>query len=248
LTLSSFFIEFRLRGFARQYAVWVEERIHQEAGRLGIKHKRAKKFVSHITLFAPAKTRNLKHVIHEVKNVCSRYTLVPFRIGGFGRFLNTDANWLYIGVLPSPELETLRRDLSQALIKSDKIIHDTCEKYDLSLKYKFHSAVGKFDPKDRDKFEQILEFANNKCRLEDYKHHTATLFEKLANIVKKKFDKEQELTDTIYLYLLRVTVIAKRSHIYSEYDLMLKKLLSRREALSKDLQRKTIEKFSFLKK
>lgn len=239
---TSFFIEFRLRGFARQYAIWVEERIHREAKRLRLKHKRSKNFVSHITLFAPAKTKNLRTVTIQVEKTCRKYTLVPFKLGGFGGFLNNDANWLYISVLPSAELDQLRYEMSQNLLKSDRTILDTCKKYDLNLKYKFHSSLGKFDPTKKEKFEQLLVFANNKCRLEDFKEQKTSFFGKLVNVIKKHVFGEKSNSSNIYLHLLRVTVIGKGSRIYREYDLVLRKLLNRKEALSKYYQRKTIDK------
>jgi hypothetical protein len=248
LMLVSFFIEFRVQGFAKQYAKWVEEQIHQEAKRLRLKHKRGKKFVSHISLFGPAKVRYMRTVIGQVQNVCRKYILVPFKLGGFGVFLNTDANWLYISILPTPELEDLRSDLARSLIECDKAIHNTCKNYDLGTKYKFHTSVGQFDPSQKSKFNQIWEFANAKCSIEDFKKHRASFYEKVLNFMKKLFIKETRGADKINSHLLRITVLKKGNRIQAEYDLMLKKLLSRREALSRYWYNKSVEKFKVLKK
>jgi hypothetical protein len=245
--LTSFFIEFRLRGFARQYAIWVEERIHREAKRLRLKHKRSKKFVSHVTLFGPAKTKNIKKVQFEVKKTCSKYTLVPFRVSGFGQFQNSDANWLYLGVIPTSVLEELRYELAQNLLKSDRTIHETCTNIDHALTTKFHSSINKSDPQNKAKFKQLYEYANLKCSIEEFNKHKASIFEKVLNIVKKLFVKEERGIDTINLHLLRITVIGKGHKIQFEYDLILKRILNRRQALSRYWSKRTIGEFRNLK-
>jgi hypothetical protein len=65
--------------------------------------------------------------------------------------------------------------------------------------------------------------------------------------VQSKFNRiwsyiENKEEPNIDQYLLRITVIGVRGQIVCEYDLILKRLLSRREALSKRLFQKTINK------
>jgi|WetSurMetagenome_2_1015567.scaffolds.fasta_scaffold54229_2 2'-5' RNA ligase len=244
---TSFFVEFRLRGFARQYAIWVEERIHREARRLHLKHERKRKLVSHITLFGPAKTKNARRVMSEVANIGKRYTFVPFQLNGFGKFLNNDANWFYIKVLPTIKLERLRHELAEALSRSDKTIANTCQNSDKGDKFRFHSSIGKFDPKQKAKFEQLYEYANSKCTIEDFKKNRASLFRKILNGLQAIFVGKTKGIDSINLHLLRITVLGKRSRIQGEYDLILKKMLSRREALSKYWSKRTLNKFRNLK-
>jgi 2'-5' RNA ligase len=119
---SPFFIEFLVRGFTREYAKWVNMRIHREARRLGLRNLKERRFVSHISLFGPARTNILSQIIAEAERTCRKYTLVPFKIGGFDNFQNQDANWLYLDVQPSLELQKLRQELAQNLLKLENNI------------------------------------------------------------------------------------------------------------------------------
>jgi len=241
--MTHFFSEFRLQGYAKQYAKWVRARVHREARRLRIREAGGRRFVSHIALFGGARTNNLRRVIAEVERVGQKYTLVPFKVGGFDKFQNPDANWLYLDVDPSSDLEQLRYELAQNLLRSERMIYDTCETYDLKSKYKFHCSIGKYAPEANDKFEKLFEYAETKCSLEAFKQHKASVFGRLFNIIKKYILKEKEDDPHINLHLLRVTVLGRGSRIQSEYDLVLGRSLSRREALSRYWWRKTIEKF-----
>jgi len=243
---TAFLIEFRLQGFARRYAKWVEFRIHQEAKRLGIKELKERRLVSHITLFVRERPNRVKRVASEIERTCRKYTLVPFKIGGFDSFRNPDANWLYLDVEPSSELEKLRYELAQNLIRSERIISSTCKPYDHTSKYKFHSAIGKFDPRDKDKFEKLLNYATTKCSLENFRQHKDSIFNRLFNAITRHFFSVKGDYPLINLHLLRVTVLGRRSLIQAEYDLVLKKLLSRRQALSRYWTRRTIDAFKAL--
>lgn len=226
---TSFLIEFRLQGFAKQYAKWANARILREARRLRIRRLKSRRFVPHITLFGPARTNNLRHIIAGIERTCNKYTLVPFKVGGFDSFRNPDANWLYLDVEPSFDLEQLRYELAHNLIRSERIISSTCQSFDHNSKCKFHSAVGKFSPKDKYKFEKLLEFAETKCDLKAFRQHKTSIFQRLFNFIKSYvFRIEEDSYPNINLYLLRVTVLGRRSHIQCEYDLVIKKLLSRR--------------------
>ena len=241
--MTHFFIEFRTQGFAKQYAKWASARIHREARRLGLRKLKERRFVSHITLFGPARTDRLRRVMGEVEGIGRKYTLVPFKLGGFDKFQNPDANWLYLDVEPSPDLEQLRYELAQSLLRSERVIRDTCQPFDHKSKYKFHSAIIKCDPRYKDKFKKLFEYAETKCSLEIFKQHKASIFGKLLNNIKKYIFRVDEDDSGINLHLLRVTVLGRGSRIQSEYDLVLGRLLSRSEALSRYWWRKTIEKF-----
>ena len=220
---ASFFIEFRIQGFAKQYANWVNSRINHEARRLRIRKLKERRFVSHIALFGPARTNNLTRVIAEVERTCRNYTLVPFKIGGFDSFRNPDANWLYLDVEPSSELEQLRYELAQNLIGSERMVHDTCQSFDHGARCKFHSSVGKYAPRDKAKFERLVDFAETKCNLEAFRQYKASIFRRLFNVIKRYvFRIEEESNPNISLCLLRVTVLGRGSRIQCEYDLMLR--------------------------
>lgn len=87
------------------------------------------------------------------------------------------------------------------------------------------------------------------CQSQD--RHSSTKFKFHGTIAFKDIDnkfnriwayiKNREEPD-INQYLLRITVIGARGRIVCEYDLILKKLLNRREALSKRLFQKTMNK------
>jgi calcineurin-like phosphoesterase family protein len=184
----------------------------------------------------------MRRVIVEVEGTCRKYALVPFKIGGFHSFRNPDANWLCLDVEPSPELEQLRYELAQNLIRSEKLIHNTCQSFDRCRKFEFHYSVWKYIPRDKDKFERLVNFAETRCGLEAFKRYKAPLFQRLFNLIKKYiFRTGEEGNSNINLHLLRVTVLGRQSHIQGEYDLLLKKTFSRWEALNPYWYRKTIE-------
>ena len=152
----------------------------------------------------------------------------------FDSFQNPDANWLFLDTEPSSELEKLRYELAQNLIGSERIIHDTCQSFDHNSKCNFHSSIGKYNPRDKDKFERLLAFAETKCDLEAFRQHKVSIFHRLFNVIKRYiFRIEEDRNPNIRLYLLRITVLGRGSRIQCEYDLVLKKMLSRREALSR---------------
>ncbi len=239
----SFFIEFRTQGFARQYAKWVNARIDREAKRLRIRKLKEDRFISHISLFGGAQTNNLKRVTAEVERTCRKYTLVPFKIGGFDAFRNSDANWLFLDVEPSSQLEQLRYELAQDLIKSERMIYDTCQSHDLCSKCSFHSSVGKYDPRERDRFDRLVKFAETKCGLETFRQRRASIFDRLFDFIKGYiFRTKRNNNHNMRLYLLRVTILGRGGRIQGEYDLVLKKMLSREEALSRYWYRRSTDR------
>jgi calcineurin-like phosphoesterase family protein/2'-5' RNA ligase len=246
--MAHFLIEFRLHGYAKEYAGWTRARTLREARRLGIRRLREPRFVPHITLFGAAEAHNLRNVAREVERVGRKYTLVPFKLGiKRGEFQVEDANWLYLDIQPSPELEQFRYDLAQGLLARERVVYDTCPPYDRKPKYRFHCSIGKYDPRDSAKFEKLAEYAETKCSLETFKQRQISLLGKLINIIEKNIFKTEQEAPGISQHLLRVTVLGRRSRIQSEYDLVLGRTLSRRQALSKYWWRKTIEEFKELR-
>ncbi len=244
--LTAFFIELRLRGYARRYAYWARERVLREARRLGVKRLPQSRFVPHIALFGNAETSSMRNVINEMEMIGRKYTLVPFKLGvKRGEFQNQDANWLYLDVQPSPVLEQFRYELAHRLIKLETRISNTCQPYDHDYRFIFHCAIGKFDPGPRYKrpFEELCDFAETKCTLEAFRLHNTSFLGKLFKTIKKYlFRLEGENDPGINQHLLRVTVLG-RGRIQGEYDLVLKRLLNRREALNKSLWQETISKW-----
>jgi calcineurin-like phosphoesterase family protein/2'-5' RNA ligase len=239
--LTHFFIEFRLSGFAEEYARWVDARVYREARRLRIR-KLKHKFPPHITLFGEAKTHNLRGVIANVERVGRHHTLVPFKMGGFSYFPKPDEYWLYLDVDPSPELEQLRFELAQTFIRSEKLIANTCKEFDHSPKYSFHCSIIRCNPskdwKFKEKSEKLLEYARTKCTLENFRQHKASLLDKLVLIIKKYIFGAEEGDPNIHLHLLRIRISGKGG---GEYDLLLKKLLTGRKVWSRFWRRRSIE-------
>lgn len=247
--MTHFLIEFRLHGYAREYAKWARARTLREAGRLGVRRLKEPRFVPHITLFGPAETHNLRNVVREVERVGRKYTLVPFKLGiKRGEFQNEDVNWLYLDVQPSLELEQFRYGLAQSLLRLEMRIYDTCRPYDHNPKYKFHCSLGKYEPRHSGRIEKLAEYAETKCSFETFKQRHISLFGKLLNAIERHiFKAEERRNGGVSQNLLRVTVLGGDSRIQSEYDLLLGRMLSRREALSIYWWRRTIEEFKELR-
>jgi len=241
--MANFLIQFRIHGYAKEYAKWARARTLREAKKLRLRKLRQPRFVPHITLFGPAEAHNLGNVIREVEQIGRKYTLVPFKLGvKRGEFQQEDVNWLYLDVRPSPELEQLRHDLAQGVLRLEKRIYETCQPYDHKPKYQFHCSIGKYNPRDKGRFEKLCDYAEAKCSLEAFKQRRVSLFGRLLNIVKKYgFGTEAEDDPGISQHLLRVTVLGRGGRIQSEYDLVLGRTLSRRQALSRYWWRRTIE-------
>lgn len=201
--MEPFFIEFRLHGYAKEYA---RDIIYDVARKFKVKGVTKVKAVPHIALYGGSETNNIRRVVSAVEKIGRRYTLVPFRIKGFDYFDNKVNKVIFLDIDPSPMLIELRWELAQALAKIS-----SPKPWDIKRKFEFHSTIAF---KDIDsKFKRIWDYIKS---------------------------NEQP---NINQYLLRITIIGKHSKILYEYDLILKRLLNRREALSRHWWRKTIAKF-----
>jgi hypothetical protein len=191
--MNSFFVEFRLHGYAKTHAT----RVIWDVARKYHVHGMGRRPVPHFGLYPPESTRDISDVIRTVEKVGQHYTLVPFSMKGFECYESTGV--IYIDIEPSPVLEQL---------------HD-------ELTYELNSALRKTNPK--------------------YDLH-ATIFKGLGN----KFDsiwnyvRTQQQPD-IDQYLLRITVLGERRRIICEYDLVLKRVLNRQEALSQYWWKRTLD-------
>ena len=201
--MDNFLIEFRLHGYAKEYA---EDVVYSVAKKFRVKGVTRKRVVPHISLYGPGKADDIRKVVSAVKRVGQKYTLVPFKIKGFGYF-DKPHKVIYLDIGPSKELEALRWELSQELRKVS-----SCQSQDRhsSTKFRFHGTIA---------FKDI----DNK-------------FDRIWSYIKNREEPD------INQYLLRITVIGARGRIICEYDLVLKRLLNRREALSEFWWRKTIDR------
>ena len=201
--MAGFLVEFRLHGYAKDYA---KRLIWSVAKKFRVGGVTRKRVVPHISLYGTSKTDDIQKVVSAVEKVGRKYTLVPFRIKGFGVF-DKPHKVIYLDISPSKELEELRWELSQELRKVSSCRSQ--DRHSMS-KFEFHGTVA-FQDIDN-KFNQIWPYI-----------------------------KRREAPD-IKQYLLRITVIGARRRIVCEYDLVLKKLLNREQALSGYWWRKTINR------
>jgi len=195
--MAGFLVEFRLHGYAKEYA---KEVIYSVTREFGVKRVK----VPHITLYGPGRTYDIKKVISAVEKIGRKYKLVPFKIKGFS-FFDKPSKVIYLGINPSQELEELRWELSQALREVS-----TGKSKDSRRSFAFHTTIA---------FRDI-----------------DTKFNQIWSYLKSKEEPK------INQYLLRITILGARGKIVCEYDLVLRRLLSRREALSRKIWRKTINK------
>jgi len=194
-----YLIEFRFHGYAKRY---LRRLIFEVARRFHVRGVTRKRPVPHISLAGPFETRDIKRVIRDVENVAKNYNLVNFKLKGFRYFNNPEGKVIYVDIEPSRELEELRWELAQRLIKYAEL-----KEGDKNKKFSFHATIA-FKDIDR-KFPQIWRYLKSK--------------------------EESNVNQ----YLLRIAILRNGKILY-EFDLMLKRLLNRREALNKRIWKKTI--------
>ena len=201
--MTEFLVEFRIHGYAKEYA---KEVVYSVARKFRVRGVTGNRVVPHISLYGPGKTDDIGKVISTVKKVGSKYTVVPYRIKGFGHF-DEPHKVIYLDISPSKELEELRWELSEELRKIS-----SCQSHDRHsrTKFRFHGTIA-FRDIDR-KFSKIWSYLQSR---------------KQPNIDQ---------------YSLRITVVGAGRRIICEYDLLLKKLLNRRQALSRPLLKSTMNR------
>lgn len=98
---------------------------------------------------------------------------------------------------------------------------------------------------------EMVEKLQKFCDLKEYDYEQDFTFHAtvVLNDIQRKFNRISEFIQTwkipeIEQYVLRITVIGRRSRILCEYDLMLRKDLNRSEALDRDIFKKTIRKLN----
>ncbi len=198
--MANYLIEFRLHGYAKKC---IKALIYEVARKFRVSGVTRKRPVPHITLFGPFTTRYEKRMIVEVANVGRKYFLVPFRVKGFNYFDNETNKTIYIDIDSSEELEQIRWEIAERLLK----ISQTKSVHDVKKNYSFHSTIA-FRDIDR-RFPKIWEYIKSK--------------------------EEPNINQ----YLLRITIL-KNGKILHEYDLIQKRLLSRKEALDRIIWNRTI--------
>lgn len=113
--------------------------------------------VPHITLFGPYNTDQGYEARDRIRSVLSDYDIVPYRVKNFDHFGN---HTIYVDVEPSPELQSLRRDIRDALIP----ISDNYPDHDTDQEYEFHITIAYKDISE--KFDEIWEYVTSKYHFE----------------------------------------------------------------------------------
>jgi 2'-5' RNA ligase len=153
--MTSYLIEFRVRGYAKRYA---KELIFDVGRKFRVRGMTHKNPVPHITLYGPFNTNNEKKVISEIQNLCRKYDRIYFSFRGFNYFNNSTNKVIYLDITPSLELKRFREELALKL----KPITSTKSKEDAKNKenFKFHSTIA-FKDIDN-KFSSIWSHIDNK--------------------------------------------------------------------------------------
>jgi 2'-5' RNA ligase len=202
-----YLIEIRLMGESKHLARQLIYDIHRKFRVMGQVRKRP---VPHVTLFGPFGSRNIRQVLHDIREVGTEYSELEYGINGFDYFelkkkflfitTSSKKNVIYLKITPSEYLEDFRHKLAKKLLKitdTSNIDHDSKEKF------KFHATIAMKDI-DR-KFDRIWEYLKN------------------YNI---------KTTGVCY----RLTLL-KEGKIMYEYDFPTKRLLNRRQSFSRRIRK-----------
>ena len=192
LKVTHFFVEFRFHGYPKQYQKGL---IREVSRKFKVRGAIKKRVVPHMTLYGPSQTTNIHKVFAAIAKIGKHYTLVPFKVEGFGCFDGKGGKVIHAAITASPELKKLRQDLAEKLSKIS-----TPQPWDALPDYRFHTTIA---------FKDI-----------NYK----------ANQIWRYLKKKEE--PCIHQHLLRITILNKNNRILCEYDLVLKRWLNRRQALS----------------
>jgi calcineurin-like phosphoesterase family protein/2'-5' RNA ligase len=102
----SYLIEFRLSGYAKYTVIKLRDSIEKNF------NLEKDKKPPHITLVGELETDDEKQLVKQVVDACKQYKLVRFKLDGMGSFPKPV---IYVGVMPSEELENLRLDMVKRL-------------------------------------------------------------------------------------------------------------------------------------
>ncbi len=145
-----YFIEFRFQGKAKHR---MKQLIYEVDKRFRLGYTKRKRPIPHITIIAPFYTKNQKQLVRDFNNACSKYSLIKFKIKGYGHFDNSRI--VYINIEPSREMKEFRKELIRKIGKYTKL-----KDYDNSKTYSAHSTIAmKLPPA---KFEKIKRYIKKK--------------------------------------------------------------------------------------
>ena len=187
--------------------------------------------VPHLTLYGTFNTRqkNIKKIIKCIESVGKKYSYLPFTIDGFGTINGERGKVVYFNIIPSNNLKKFRRELARKLLRLD-IRGKPWDRIDMEFLFHITLAYGLTDRE----FKKIWSHLYN-----DEKSFLTSI---LSLFSPKKYKKRRDRYNiNLQMNGLRVTLLSNKSKIISEYDLVQKKTLSRRSALSRKEWRRTLK-------
>jgi len=131
--VGSYFVEIRLGGDIKYR---LRDIIRDIADRFDERELVRSHYVPHITLYGPCHTKEERAVLARLRDVCSQYDLIPFRIAGFDHF---QQDTVYADIHASRKLRQLRYRLSNDLHS----LTENEQSYDHDRWCKFHSTVAR---------------------------------------------------------------------------------------------------------
>ncbi len=144
-----YLVEVRTGGVLKNY---LRDIIYDVADQFNVHGAAKPRAVPHITLFGPYNTNHGSEVKERLLNVYEEYDIVPYLVDGFDYF--RENNVVYAKVVPSPELRSLRRNISREL----QPITYNARPWDEDYFYDFHITIAFKDVGD--KFEDIWTYVN----------------------------------------------------------------------------------------
>lgn len=171
--------------------------------------------VPHLTLYGSFQTNDTDQVIEVVEHLGKNHEGISYVIDGFKQLDGDKGKVIYFNVVPSEDLTTFRYDLSNKLRK-------------------FAPSIKPFDYEKQFTFHITLCF---KLSEDEAKRVMSYLTEPPKN------NPEYRPLGQFYFPFnaLRLTFLGNDRRIICEYDMMQKKILSRREAKSENTWKKTFE-------
>ncbi len=190
--MTHYLIEFRFHGKAKYE---LKRLIYELNRKFRISSKRV---IPHITLAGPFYTNDEKRLIGDFNNLCSRSSIMRFKVEGFSAFDNSKVIFIYIK--PSTELEKFRWSLSQTLQTYCQL-----RPFDYNKEFDFHATLAMKLP--HDKFLRIKDYIQRKQKLNfDQVVIRATLLK--GGFILREYD--------FFLRRPLVRILAKDKKVYSQ--------------------------------
>lgn len=126
--MTHYLIEFRFHGKAKYE---IKRLIHEVTRKFRLRTKRA---IPHITLAGPLYTKDEKRLIGDFNRLCTKSSLMHFKINGFNTF--EESKVVYVDVQPSKELKDFRWQLANT-------IKPYCQlrPFDYKEDFSFHATI-----------------------------------------------------------------------------------------------------------